>query len=72
MPESRLSPNAHSARSQPRLHFLLPESPPAELQIFPQRSNGALVQSNVTDIGYYIRSRLLSSGYCYYLYHFKM
>jgi hypothetical protein len=41
-------------------HFLLPQSPPSEINfnIFPHRTIGALVQSNVTGIGYYIRSRL--------------
>jgi hypothetical protein len=46
--------------AQPRLHFLLPESPPSELNFNFFR---ALVQSSVTDIGCYIRSRRITHDY---------
>jgi hypothetical protein len=45
------------APPQIRLHFLPPELPPSVLNlIFPYRTKGALVQSRVKDIGYYISS----------------
>jgi hypothetical protein len=58
--------------SQPRFHFLLPESPPSEpnLKIFQHHMNGAHVQSGVTDNGYYIRriktNEWLFSASCQY------
>jgi hypothetical protein len=60
-PDSRQTqtpPDPTTGATQPHLHLLLPESPQSELDsnFFLHRTNGALVQPSVTDIGYYIRN----------------
>lgn len=42
-----------------RLHNLLPESSPSELNLLQHRTKGGLIQSNMTEIWYYIRSKLI-------------
>jgi hypothetical protein len=65
-PDSRLLPNADSARPHHRRHHNLVSISCYQshhrqnlISIFPHCTNGALVESSLTDIGYYIRSRCL-------------
>jgi hypothetical protein len=59
---SRLRPNADSAIGATTASFAFFATRVATVRtrfkFFPHRTNGALVQSRVTDIGYYIRSKL--------------